>query len=309
MKRFAYLHQDGNYIKTNVWEERRQKKENPREFEERTYVSTHKKIENRIPLFFVDRKPNAYFRYPSGSSREDYIGQGESLTHELCKEAISELKTLKFISGKNEFIIYVDEVEIEQKVEINGNRYYTDIFIWFNKSKPSYLVNKWGGKLAIEIYVTHETPEKKMRDFLNEGIPIIEIKISEKFRVDESRQMSSQEILRIKNTITQYYEEKIFGKILSNPESEEYKKMVEISQLKKTIEKLEEKNSLLENEIKKKNLYVQELQTENNTLKSQIENLYTDNRNLKINLETLKIENEKLKDPLLKKIFNKFFNQ
>lgn len=68
---------------------------------------------------------------------------------------------------------------IEPRLQFeNGNVYFPDLIGYF--SSECDLAEKWNGKVVIEITVKHKCTSQKIRDFLEHGILIIKVSISDK---------------------------------------------------------------------------------------------------------------------------------
>ena len=87
----------------------------------------------------------------------------ESLTHELCKEVLSELDILKFKFGEKILKINVSNSYVEEYIKIEDKMYRVDVLVEFDKSEPSEAFLKWGGKVAIEVFVDHKTDYVKIK--------------------------------------------------------------------------------------------------------------------------------------------------
>lgn len=294
MKRFADIKlDDGSFKRTNVWEVKRGKIKNPEIWSNIKFYSTHKKIENKKILFFVNASPNSYFRYKSENDNPNK-GKDETLTHELCKEIISEIKDLNFKIYNDYYKFKVIDSEIEHRIDTPNGTYVVDIFVKFEQSIPNYLKIKWNGILAIEIFVHHKCEQDKITNLKAAMVPVIQVRISDKLWIDESKELSLKDIENKKAFLTSYFEKEIFAQLLLDPSSEEYNEMIENSKLIQKINELELDN-------KKK---AEIIQSEQNT----INKLRSDNLSFSEKYNMLANEQNKFQSSIWYK-FYKFFNK
>ncbi|WP_207715356.1 hypothetical protein [Clostridium saccharoperbutylacetonicum] len=284
---------------TDVWKVRRGKKNEPREWKDIKFFSTHKRIENRKELIFVNTKPNPHFRYKKLDDIGSHKGHDETLTHELCIEILSEISVMTFKIGNDSYKIYVSDCEIEYKIETSNALYFVDLFLKFDKSEPEWLVTKWNGIVAVEVYVTHKTGEVKRKDLFDSGIPVIEIDVSKKFYIDETREISEEDINEKKSFISKYYEKEIFAKLLANPSSKEYLTMID--KLKKQIYILQKQNGEQNSELQQKNKMINKLKLDYMDLNNRI--IHKDNE-----LSIIREQNERLKKTFWYKLFKKIYD-
>lgn len=230
--------------------------------------STHKF--NKVPMLLVNKQPhkNSFFRYKSNINN---AGNSESITHSTYKEIIKDISILNLVVNDKIIKLYVSDSDIEYEFIANGNRYYADVFIRFYKSIPEEYFYKWRGKLLIELNKTHAIGKKKAKDCYDYGFPIFEHTISEKLLMNEHTN-SEEEILQQKNFISNYLSEKIYGKLISDPISEDF---IMIERLKKENNELKNKydnllnnNSLLINVNEYQANRIVELQAENADIKN-----------------------------------------
>lgn len=237
--------------------------------------STHRDFNRKQPLALTIKDPfyNSFFKYVGGSR---HSSSEESISHELYKEIIANLKILNLKINKQMIKLYITKSEIEYKFTANSNTYFADVFFWFNKSEPEEYTIKWGGIICFEIKYTHATEKQKILDCQLSNIPIFEHSISKKLRVDGDIKNKEEEI-EAQNFIRNYMEKEIFGKLLSDPETEVYK---QIKNLKR--EKIELNNTITSN------------QSIISNLNREIDNLNREIDNLKATNNKLKNENQKM---------------
>jgi hypothetical protein len=244
-KRHADILINDNYKRIGIWNVINGEKESPLLWANMKYYSTHKKPENKQEMSFVHgkTKSKSFFRfkrvdktYPEGEGHE------ESPTHETYKDIIADLKILNlYYTKKNIFVqLFVSDIEIEESMELEGHKYRVDVFIKFDKSIPEEYFLKWSGQLAFEIKVTHPIGDLKQSDFRKHGIAMFEHSVSDKLMLHDFDMQNEESEKKQVEFITNYLKEKIYGKFLSDPESDEYKQMKELEDANRKIVKLTE---------------------------------------------------------------------
>ncbi len=299
MKRFADIIVNGSYVRTNIWEVCRGEKQDPHKWKNITYWSTHRR--NKIEMFPVRKKPNSFFKYKNANEGKSHEGHDVTLTHEVVQDIVANLKEVTFKvnnRGGRVYKIYVSNWEIEELIKTPNGNYYIDILFKFNKSEPESLVLQWNGRVAVEIHVTNAVKPTKVKDLLEYGIPILEHTVSKKLYIDESRELTLEDISKKKQFLGTYYEKEIYVNLLEDYYSKEYIAM-EIPRLQKQVSSLEEENAQLSNKLQKHIEYVNRLKSENTSLSGQI--ISKNNE-----LNTIKIENEQFKKTLWYKLYKVF---
>ncbi|ETT77250.1 hypothetical protein C173_05401 [Paenibacillus sp. FSL R7-277] len=261
-----------------AWEIYHFKKSNPKEYKGRTYYSTHYNQENIREMIHVNgrgNKVNPFFQYKNADP-EDPDG-GEGITHQYVKEIIAEIKVLNFVINNKPIIIHVRESNLEFRFNTDNGIFQVDIFVEFEKSHPTNYLDKWMGVLAIEIYDSHKTGREKSSALEKHGIPVVEVKIPD--YLDLSKIYENERLLEKKlGEIRRMYENKIYGQLLSDPESEYYKLkkqnnilLNEISNTKQKLSMYSEENSLLQSKCSKLSERIISTQEERNNLRTQLE--------------------------------------
>lgn len=265
-----------------AWEIYRLKEKNPEEYKGRTYYSTHYNQKDVKEMIHVNgrggKEIRPFFQYKNDRT-EDH-GQGEGVTHQYIKEMIAEMKILRFVIKDKPIVIYVKESNVEYRFNTDSGAFQVDIFVEFENSDPNDYFDKWLGVLAIEIYDSHKTEKEKSLALEKHGIPVIEVNIPHYF--DLSEIYNNEKILnRRLGDIRKMYENKIYGKLLSDPESEYYqlKKqnkilLNELSKLKQELTKYTvyiEKASILQNKCSKLNERIACIEEDKNNLRTQLE--------------------------------------
>lgn len=282
-----------------IWQVLKLKKHDIFEFNKLTFFSTQTDESKRSRMTPVVK---GFFRYIENTGGNTVSGDGESLSHSIAILVLSELSSINFVFGKNEYIFNFSEIKIEDlKVRFESGRFYfPDLIGFFNDDNPYY--EKWAGKVALEVKVSHGCESEKIQDFLNHNIPIIEINITKNLTFNKELNKQSFD----ENDLEQYYNflksvfsKKVYGKIVADPSSESYNKRL-ISSEKLRNSKLK---ALLESEAEKSNLLNQQLANCNHSLQRYKDSLDVQNTKLK---EYSKILNELKNRTLLQKIFDVF---
>ena len=255
-KIWAYAKGDtGSFIKDElgrlklffIWQVLKLKKHNIFEFNKLTFFSTQVEESKRSRMTPVVK---GFFRYIENSGGGTVSGDGESLSHSIAILVLSELSSINFVFGKNEYTFNFSEIKAEDlKIRFESGRFYfPDLIGFFTNDNPYY--EKWAGKVALEVKVSHGCEPEKAQDFLEHNIPIIEINITEKLRFKEelSKQtFDENDLERYYNFLTSIFSNKVYGKIVVDPSSGAYNKNL-ISSEKQKSSKLK---VLLDSEAKK----------------------------------------------------------
>lgn len=293
MKLFADYKIEKGYKRISIWNiyngykayislnEKIELKEYYKKFYKNRIFSTHRN--RKIPMTLVVRHPygKSFFKYLRNKNPK---GELESVSHSTYKEIVNEMRILNLVVHKQKIKLYVSYSDIEYYFNANGNDYYADIFIYFNKSEPEEYYYKWGGKLCFEIKHTHPVEKKKAYDCYKEGIAIFEHPISEKLMINGNTN-SEEELINQKNFIAKELSEEIYGDLISNPSTEEYV----------MIQKLKSENIALKTENESLRKYNTNLIKKINELNDSIE---------KSNNDVLQLQNEHFKFLQLKRQIN-----
>lgn len=208
-----------------VWQALKMKREDTFNYNKVVFYSTQKDKEKRSEMVPVK---NGFFRYKQNNgSRSTFGGDAESLSHEISILALSQLEKIHFIIKDEEHIFQFSEIRIEDtKIQFeNGNFYFPDLIGFFTSESIFY--EKWGGKVALEVKVTHACEPEKIRDFEDHCIPIIEISISEKIRFYPEKNkvpFDDNDQAKYYNYLISMFGKKVYGKVLSNPNALKYQK-------------------------------------------------------------------------------------
>lgn len=307
-KIWAYAKGDsGGFIKDErgrlkfffIWQALKLKKHDIFEFNKLTFFSTQSDESKRSRMTPVVK---GFFRYIENSGGNTISGDGESLSHSISILVLSELSSINFVFGKNECTFNFSEIKTEDlKIRFESGRFYfPDLIGFFADDNPYY--EKWGGKVALEVKVSHGCEPEKVQDFLEHNIPIIEINITEKLRFKEElnkQPFDENDLERYYNFLKSIFSNKVYGKVVVDPSSEVYNKRL-LSSEKQNASKLK---LSLESEARKANLLKQQLANSNHDLQRHKDILDAQGTKLK---EYTKILTELKNRTLLQKIFDVF---
>ncbi|MCF5736434.1 hypothetical protein [Pseudomonas syringae] len=228
----AYTSQTGN-VQVTAWQVNKQRKDfyngQPTPYQ---YFSIGRPG-TRLAVKHVSGKNYPYFSYINSGDGSGAVG-GESLSHLLFKEALSEIKQLRLNvslqvgEGKRTQVsCNLQVVEAEQEKEIalvGGGVRYADVYYKFESEH--WLWKKWGGELYIEIRNSNAVNARKQIDIRKVAIPVIEVEIPSIFDYKISDEATNDELeFKHKERIKKMLQsEKGFlsGSSLSNPSTKEY---------------------------------------------------------------------------------------
>lgn len=242
MKVIAYLDQFGNETVTPYEAKKRNIK---------TIYSTHKPGE-RLEMYVNRRGINHYFAYKSDA---EHLGQSapETLTHTLCKEVIADLASQETITELiffNSYGPYKERLPVpikltrgilEHQIEVGDHKYSIDAYCEFepppitdnkkeNSSSLLSLYRQWDGKIAFEIFHTHEVDDRKLNDLNSKCVPVFQIGINKKSAlfIDEGlvAKMNDKEaniyLQNHREKLAKIFRKRIGGVVLNNPKSPAY---------------------------------------------------------------------------------------
>ncbi|CAM3271566.1 hypothetical protein [Moritella viscosa] len=181
-----------------------------------------------------DRKPlisdiRGYLRYKSGDVSDDSNqgGDGESLTHQLAILALSQLNKIPFKVNKKELILDFVDFDLDgedTKIQFGGGKYfYPDLIGYLSPKSDMY--SKWGGKVAIEVKVTHGCEKAKIEVLKSHNFAILEVYISPNFRFTpevQGRDFNVEDMEIYFNRLVNRFSEETFATLLSNPMVTDY---------------------------------------------------------------------------------------
>lgn len=190
-----------------------------------------------------------HFYYQSDESGRQGDGTRETLSHALCKRAISELTSTTLRVGSHEIPIRILESFSEKEVDIDEKRYRPDVSFRF-ESDSEYQV-KWGGILHVEVWHTHATGDTKVRDFFNAGLAMFEMRVSEKLQFNVAENIATKaDMERHVEWLKGLFSGWIGGRMLSDPKSREYL-LAQNRNLLKLLDRAREEKSSIELELGK----------------------------------------------------------
>lgn len=304
---------NGEYKRITIWDAL-DLKENRNELWEKEYrdniFSINKNPENKVKMIFQKGRygnlNRSYFKYENANFDHKGEGSEESYRHEFFKECISRIERLEIRWKGNALSIFPDEILQEETVIMDdGSRRIVDLLVLFKNAEPSFYVEKWEGKLAIEIYDSHQVDSKKISQMKQKGLACFEFTVNnwnirEYFKNAEEEEKQIADILK---KLDGKNGGRIIGSLLVDPISKKY------FSTKLFEEERKEKERVIAdlNYIKKS--YQQAIE-ENKKLMRQIQLLEENNKkyknelvNLEKNLQNIEQENAKIKSNFWYRIF------
>lgn len=266
--------QDHSQLMMYIWEALKLKRDHGAEFNHFILWSTHRDPKDRKP---VHPNKNGFFRYNPKNAAKEVQGDsdGESLSHQLAIEALTSLSTIPFKIGNQDLPLkfeYFDKDYQSTRLQFGSDKYFYPDAIGY-LSKDSLMYDEWGGKVALEIFVTHNCEPDKVKAFESHNIPILEVKISDsiRFRKELNKQPFTPEDLEdYFEKLRARFSQQVFAKILSNPLVTQHSRTI-IKKLKDTLDSSNDKMSrvtrnvtLLERESARYKQYVEQLKISQN---------------------------------------------
>ncbi|TVU72754.1 MULTISPECIES: hypothetical protein [Cobetia] len=234
-KIWAYaINDSGDYIKGDkhplkifyIWESLKLRDEKIHEFNKIKFMSTQKDRNNRSQVIPVQK---GFYRYKSKSNNsiDENKNDGDSISHTIAIQVLSEMDRINFKCGGKAYEIEVSEIRQDDlKIQLTNRGkfkyYYPDLICFFKK--PEALALKWGGKIAIEVNHTHPCEPEKIQDFKSHCIPIIEVNISSMSieKKINTPPHTPEDYEKYYDYLVHVFGKQVFGKILSDPVSSEY---------------------------------------------------------------------------------------
>lgn len=118
----------------------------------------------------------AHFSYYPSSTHAG-IASEKSMTHIIYELAMLKVKELKLYIWGEEIRLYIKNAHPEYFVKTENNAYFIDVYLILRGTEPKSFYYKWGGKIAIEIYVTHKVSKSKAKDLELKNFQVCEVKI------------------------------------------------------------------------------------------------------------------------------------
>lgn len=256
-KSFAYTSQWGGYSDkvTAKQVERRRLNEFNGQPTGQSFYSSHKPG-SRKPVKHVMKGDTSFFAYINSEGGGGGVG-GESLNHQLFKEALLTIETTRlsliFNSGtraqrQENITVQFTHTESEKRLltAAEGHR-CVDVFLKFKTD--SHIGCKWEGELYLEVHSTHAVDAEKQTELRALSVPVVEVDIPEIFvyKFSDERTTDEREAAHkmfIKNVLEG---PKGFLKcvVLSNPSSKPYLEE-QVVLLQKTLNEQRVKSEELE---------------------------------------------------------------
>ena len=214
----------------------------PELWEKRTYYS----LDHLTPMY---AKPNGkkvapHFAYKKGFGGNEGSGGGESLEHELSKDAIAENSFVKInIRGIKDTIQFSRAVK-EQPFNRGERR--ADLYVKIsNENKFDFRIGKG---LVIEIHKTNEVTKTKRQFYRNKNIAAIEVNLNKRIKYRGDQEKLFQEL-------KSFFGQEVEATTLHDPLWKEHKAMREERlRLKQEKEQKEREAQRREQERRKKEM-------------------------------------------------------
>lgn len=157
----------------------------------------------------------AHFSYYPHSTRVG-ISSDMSMTHRLYGIVLAEEKVLELYQFGERIKIYVASAKPDLYYQTKYNQYYLDILLILEKTEPNSYFYKWGGKLVIEIWVTHKVDKSKANDLEQSGLQVFELKVYPNQRIPNEI-VSEREYDYYKHLVMKRVKnDKLVGRLINN---------------------------------------------------------------------------------------------
>lgn len=186
-----------------------------------TYWSTHKPG-RRKPVKHVQKGATAFFAYINPADAANG-GDGESLSHQLLKEAIAQLSGTRLKLGhQGEHDITITHGETEKLIPTINGTYYADAYLRF--TSVTGLGLRWSGELYIEVHYAHAVPVDKQKELERSRVPVVEVPLLKVFVYPHEDENTSDpreaaHVLRIRNMLEKGF---LAGRVISDRRSVEF---------------------------------------------------------------------------------------
>ncbi len=196
------------------------------DYEGLTFWSTQKGDHNKKPLTPDIR---GYFRYKSGDAPADSNqgGDGESITHQLAILALSQLDKIPFLINDRELILDFMDFDLDgedTRIQIGGGKYfYPDLIGYLVPGSTNY--KKWGGKVLIEVKVSHGCEPAKVNILKEHNFAILEVYITPNFRFlpeVKGYDFDAEDMEIYFNRLVDRFSQETFATLLSDPMVTDY---------------------------------------------------------------------------------------
>ena len=189
----------------------------------KTYWSTHAPGQRKPVEQVQNKSGTTFFRYINGADEVGGDGGGESLTHQLFKEAIAGLSGTKLKLGSfGEHEVTINHGETEKEIQTVDGPYYADAYWHFNST--SDLGIRWSGEVYLEVNHTHAVPSYKQESLRQARLPVIEVDVPQilEYPFEDENTTDPREaahISRIQNMLQKGF---LAGRVISDRRSVEY---------------------------------------------------------------------------------------
>lgn len=302
-----------------VWDVLDKRDNFPLEFkkENLTYVSI---FDSKVEM--TARLPGSFAYKSKATSAGVTNKDSELVSHEMFIQVLEELGVVNFKIGNKIYPFEFEEISSNNlKVQFGeGRYYYPDLVGRFKARDDNPYHEKWGGKVAIEVTVTHQCEKVKLVEFKDHNIAILEVKVRDSMRFyrEGKGQSRSRKLTYTSKDLKSYYDylhkklsSEVFASILSDPISIghhkslmsnlrlNYKKLNDdCKKLKTSYDELREENGCLVNrhnsklELTKKDK--EALQTKVRELEGQLIYLKEKNKNKALDARKAGAETEQI---------------
>ena len=201
-----------------IWDVLRLKEQNFKKYQELKFYSTEHDEINRLELIPTE---HGFFRYKSDEIDEN---TKESIYHSAATLVLLEMPVIKFTFDKNKYILNFSKFLVEpclrfKHFDQDEEKYYPDLVGYF--SSECELQEKWKGCLAIEVVYTNACYSKKIHSFEKNHIPIIEVSISKKLKLETEFggeiKFTVADVENYYFSLKKIFEKNVYGKIRSDP--------------------------------------------------------------------------------------------
>jgi hypothetical protein len=204
----------------------------------KTYWSTHRPGQ-RKRLKQIQKDGTTFFAYIDPADSTESNGGGESLTHELFKEALSGLHGTQLkLSRDGEHDITITHGEMEKTISTTDATYRADVYWRFTSTTSLGL--KWSDEVYVEICHTHPVEPDKQKNLRQARVPVVEILVPKTleyaFEETTTESLEAAHINRIRNMLQKGF---LAGKVISNPSSVAYLEQ-EVVQLQQALEQAQQ---------------------------------------------------------------------
>ena len=268
-----------------------------------------------------------YFKFYANSqvanSNDTY-----AYTPEMCVflRAFEKIRIFTISEDNNkEIVIKPNERFKLQRIMVEGNVYYVDIFMNLKETKPYSYFYKWSGKLALKFAVTNSVKPAKHKALSESGLALFEARARfPRWTTSPDNFKTESDLIELSKSVLNTYENtkyKLLGKfnweVTTLPEFEEmymnmldYEKqcdemeeqikelVLDIGEKNKCIEELSMDQQKIQEEIKEEKEILEAYKRENEyyrRLEKDNESLTAEKETFILEKETLILEKERLK--------------